>query len=135
MADSGLILHHAFCICAFGTGVYLGYGGMVSMGGLLVAEISNFPMHLRTILRNYNLRYTKAYETCENAYLSIFTLIIVLYILARGIFCPIFLVYPCLFSVKTPLPIKIMCIAIALQSYHYIIKMVSIVKKKLKQYS
>lgn len=39
-----------------------GYGAIDALGGLAVAEVSNFPMHLRVILRNYGLRYTEAYE-------------------------------------------------------------------------
>jgi hypothetical protein len=49
-----------------------GYGAIDSLGGLFVAEVSNFPMHLRVILRNFGRRYTKSYEYSENAYLSIF---------------------------------------------------------------
>ena len=71
IADSGLLIHHLLCIFAFGTAAQSGYGGLDSMVGLLCAEISNFPMHIRCILKNYNRRYTKSYEVCENAYLGI----------------------------------------------------------------
>ncbi len=60
--DAGLILHHLFCLGGFGTGAFTGYGAIDGIGGLVFAEASNFPMHMRMIVRNYNLRYTKLYE-------------------------------------------------------------------------
>ena len=39
----------------------IGYGGTCSIAGLYFAEVSNFPMHLRSIIKNFNLRYTNSY--------------------------------------------------------------------------
>ena len=75
-----------------------GYGAMDSLGGLFVAEVSNLPMHLRVIFRNYNLRYTQGYEFFENLYLGILLFNSVLYILARGIICSFFVLIPSLQS-------------------------------------
>ena len=61
LADAGLVLHHSLCVLGLGSALLQGYGAIDALGGLAVAEVSNFPMHLRVILRNYGLRYTKAY--------------------------------------------------------------------------
>ena len=61
LADAGLYIHHLCCAVGFGTAVFSGYGAIDGIGGLFIAEASNFPMHLRCILRNYKLKYTKAY--------------------------------------------------------------------------
>ena len=68
--DAGLLIHHFLCLLGFGSALWFNYGGIDSVGGLFVAEISNLPMHLRVILRNYGLRFTRSYEYCENIYLS-----------------------------------------------------------------
>jgi hypothetical protein len=69
LADFGLVLHHTLCLFGFGSALIEGYGALGPIRGLFVTEASNFPMHLRVILRNYGLRYTRAYEFSENAYL------------------------------------------------------------------
>lgn len=61
LANVGLVLHHSFCVLGFGSAILQGYGAIDTIGGLAVGEVSNFPMHLRVILRNYGLRYTRAY--------------------------------------------------------------------------
>lgn len=66
----GLIVHHGLCLLGFGSAIWFDYGGIDSITGLFVAEISNFPMHLRVIFRNFGLRYTRAYELSENIYLG-----------------------------------------------------------------
>ena len=37
LSDSGLVIHHLFCVLAFGSAVFSGYGGIDSMGGLFAA--------------------------------------------------------------------------------------------------
>jgi hypothetical protein len=59
-----------FCILGFGFGAWSGYGAIDGIGGLFVAEVSNFYMHLRVILRIFNRKNTKAYEYSENIYLG-----------------------------------------------------------------
>lgn len=70
LADGGLVLHHSLCVLGFGSALILDYGAIDSLGGLFVAEVSNFPMHLRVIFRNFGLRYTQSYEFFENLYLG-----------------------------------------------------------------
>ena len=63
LADGGLVLHHSLCVLGYSSALIQGYGAIDSIGGLFVAEVSNFPMHLRVIFRNFGLRYTRVYET------------------------------------------------------------------------
>jgi hypothetical protein len=72
LSDASLISHHLFCILGFGFGAWSGYGAIDGIGGLFVAEVSNFYMHLRVILRTFGRKYTKSYELSENIYLSRF---------------------------------------------------------------
>jgi len=72
LADSALISHHLFVILGCAWGVWAGYGAIGGIGGLFVAEISNFYMHLRVILKLYNRKNTKAYEYSENIYFGNF---------------------------------------------------------------
>lgn len=58
LVDIGLVLHHSMCMIGFFSGVYYGYGALEGIFGLFYAEVSNFPMHMRVIIRNINLRYT-----------------------------------------------------------------------------
>ena len=78
--------------------------------GLFLAEVSNFPMHSRIILRELGLRYTLIYELTESIYL-------IMYLLARGFCTPIYLTGNCIFSENTPLTVKIICVGITLQSF------------------
>lgn len=105
------------------SGVYALYGATDGIWGIFYAEISNVPMHVRAILRNLGLRYTKAYELCELSY-------IIIYAIARGVFTPVFLVYPCVLSQTTPFLVKCICVGIFLQSVIYIREMIKIMKRK-----
>lgn len=125
--DSGLVIHHSLCLMGFGFALWFNYGAIDSVGGLFVAEVSNFPMHLRVIFRNFGLRYTKAYEYSENTYLCS-------YIIARGICCPLLVLWPSLASENSPVMVKIICFSLTLQSVYYILQMTKIIRKKLAQY-
>jgi hypothetical protein len=41
--------------------------------GMFIGESSNPFMHLRAILKQYGLRYTKAYECCDIIFMLLFT--------------------------------------------------------------
>jgi len=76
LSDFSLISHHLFCILGFGFGAWSGYGAIDGIGGLFVAEVSNFYMHLRVVLRTFNRKNTKAYEYSENIYLGNFSILL-----------------------------------------------------------
>lgn len=133
LMDRSLLIHHFICILGFLMGL-LGFKGVYYMiVGLAVAEISNFPMHLRVIIRNLGYKYTKIYEQAENLYICTFENYSVLYILARGIFSPFFLMIPCLMSPKIHILLKLAIFALHLQSFFFIYEMIAIVKKKNKR--
>jgi hypothetical protein len=95
LSDTGLVVHHTTALVGYSFVLLSRIGGVLSvctdylnlyiLDGLLCAEISNCPMHIRVILRNLNLRYTLTYELCESIYL-------LSYMLFRGIVFPIILV-------------------------------------------
>lgn len=91
LANGGLYFHHAFAISGYLSGIIGTYGAADGIYGIYYAEVSNLPMHLRVILKNFGLRYTKMYELMEVIYM-------VTYSISRGIFVPILLVYPCMLS-------------------------------------
>lgn len=57
-----------------------------------------------------------------------------IYIPARGFFCVINLLYPTLLASKCPWGVRLICLAILLQSGWYIITMFGMIKKKFKEY-
>ena len=74
-----LVYHHSLAICGHAVATFAKLGAPSSIcmpyinnkGGLMCAEVSNFPMHMRVILRQLGLRYTKLYEACEWTYFGI----------------------------------------------------------------
>lgn len=125
LANSGLYFHHAFAISGYLSGLIATRGAADGIYGIFYAEISNLPMHLRVILKNYGLRYTRAYELMEIIYL-------VTYSISRGIFVPIYLVYPCLLSQNSPIMVKVICLGLFFQSVFYIKEMMGIMRRKEK---
>lgn len=55
------------------------------------------------------------------------------YIISRGFFCPVYLLYPSLVSETCPIGVKLICFMILLQSGYYIMQMWGIIKKKLRE--
>lgn len=91
-------------------------------------------MHGRCLLKNYSLRYTKLHEVFENGYFSNDYVNVVLYIFARGFYYPLYVFYPSMMAEKTPFLVQFLCFGVNVQSYIYIFRMVSIIKKKNKNY-
>ena len=60
-----LVMHHTFVLLGYGSALMNVHGAYASILGLFFAEISNFPMHFRIILRTYDLKFTKLYELME----------------------------------------------------------------------
>jgi hypothetical protein len=121
--DSKLILHHILAISGFFCPFVTGTGIFSGIIGLFMAEASNFPMHFRVILKQMGLRHTKIYEMFDTMYL-------VIYIVARGLMCPVFCTMA-LLNKSTPLMVKFVFVGLTLQSWHFIFIMFSILKKKM----
>jgi hypothetical protein len=58
----------------------------------------------------------------------------VTYIISRGVFCPVNLLYPALRSETCPIGVKFICFMILVQSAHYILQMWGILKKKMREH-
>ena len=63
-----MLIHHFACIMGIYISIYEGLAASDIIGGIFIAEISNPAMHVRNILRNAGLRYTKLYEVFEYAF-------------------------------------------------------------------
>jgi len=125
LADMGLVLHHGMCLIGIISCEVMN-NATTALIGLFLAEVSNFPMHFRAVLRTLKMRYTKLYEVSEGIY-------ILTYIIARGI-CSTYLVLTATPVSETPVIIRLTCIGIWVQSLYFIYEMSSILKRKIKHY-
>lgn len=53
---------------------------------------------------------------------------------ARGFYYPLYVFYPSMMADKTPFLVQFLCFGVNVQSYIYIFRMFSIIKKKNKNY-
>lgn len=56
------------------------------------------------------------------------------YIIARGIFSPIYLLYASVMAEHCPYMVKFICLMILVQSGYYIMQMGGIIKKKYREF-
>jgi hypothetical protein len=126
LIDTGLILHHGMCLLGIGS-CELTNNATTALIGLFLAEVSNFPMHFRCILRTFKMRYTKLYEFSEIMY-------IVTYIIARGI-CITYLVVTAIPVSETPIVIRLTCLGLWVQSLYFIYEMSGIMQRKVNNYN
>jgi len=125
LADMGLVLHHSMCLIGI-ISCELMNNCTTGLIGLFLAEVSNFPMHFRSILRTIKMRYTKLYELSENMY-------IVSYIMARGIGITYLVITSAQVS-EVPFVIRLTCLGLWVQSLYFIYEMYGILIRKLKGY-
>jgi len=123
LADMGLVLHHGITLIGI-ISCEMMNNCTTALIGLFLAEVSNFPMHFRAILRTLRMRYTKLYELAECAY-------IVSYIVARGILITLLVITATPVS-ETPIAIRVTCIGLWIQSLYYIYEMYGILKRKIR---
>jgi hypothetical protein len=120
--DKSLVIHHFSSITGFMFAYCTDVGAKISILGLLVAECSNFPMHMRVILRLKGLRHTKLFNLFEIAYL-------VIYVLVRGGLCLPMMIIAFNCSATSPV-IPVMCSILGIQSYFFIAQIIPILKNK-----
>ena len=72
IADFDMSLHHICAVFMPGYMLWTGNSTVFYMGVLAVGEWSNPFMHSRFLLRNAGLRYTHAYNFCEDMYFRLF---------------------------------------------------------------
>lgn len=73
LLDQDTLIHHLMVIIVYLVCLQSKYGGYYTCLALTVAKLSNYPMHLRIILRHFNLRYTKIYDLVEASYFGNFS--------------------------------------------------------------
>jgi hypothetical protein len=125
LADTGLVLHHAMCLIGIGSSELMN-NATTALMGLFFAEVSNFPMHFRCILRTFKMRYTKLYELSEVLY-------IITYIIARGIGIT-YLTITAVPVSETPIVIRLTCLGLWAQSLYFVYEMNGILQRKTKHY-
>lgn len=86
-------------IGAYAATMSSGYGGAIVLVALFYGEISNSPMHLRTVIKHFGLRHTLAYEVLDWTF-------ILSYLIARLVFCAYYTTLVCCIDV-VPLILKI----------------------------
>lgn len=125
LADMGLFLHHGMCLIGI-LSCEMMNSATTGLMGLFFAEVSNFPMHFRAVLRTIKMRYTKMYELAEGAYICT-------YVIARGFGCT-YLVITATPVSETPIAIRLTCIGLWMQSLYFIYEMTGILGRKVKGY-
>jgi len=107
LVDFGLVLHHGMVMIGYSSALFQQYGATEALIGLFFAEVSNFPMHLRMIVKQFGLRYTRLYEVLELIYMAT-------YMISRGIFIPFTLVIDCVRAELCPIIVKVICVGLFL---------------------
>lgn len=125
LVDMGLVLHHSMCLLGMLSCEYYD-NATTGLMGLGMAEVSNFPMHFRVILRIFDMRYTKTYELAEILY-------IVSYAVARGLGTT-WLVFAAVPVTSTPILIRLTCMGLWLQSLYFVYEMYGILKRKIRHF-
>ena len=123
--DMDTIIHHGMCLVAFSYSLLTNAGSFYNCLIVVLGEFSNSPMHIRVMLRNINMRYTKLYYTAT--YLFFAT-----YLFARvvGAHPVIYLACTC---EGCPLLIKVCFIVLMLQSYQNFYRMYFVWKGVMRQ--
>jgi hypothetical protein len=124
LADMSLVIHHGMSLLGI-ISCEMMNNATTGLIGLFLAEVSNFPMHFRAILRQLQMKYTKLYELADCLYIAS-------YIVARGIFITLLVITATPVS-ETPLIIRLTCIGLWVQSMYFIYEMIGILKRKAKQ--
>lgn len=127
LANKAILLHHGVLIVGYIVMIHQGHGGAIEFVGIYTAEISNFPMHLRIILKDYGRRNTKLYDVLEYTYIS-------LYIYGRFILSSIITFKMWMYAPNCSILIKLAGTTVVCQSYYFIYQMVSVLKNKFRQH-
>ena len=124
--DKNLVIHHSCSLVALLLVFLAPFGAKYTVYGLLAADISNFPMNLRGIIRAKGKRHTRLHEVMECSYMA-------LYMVFRGFLAP-YNIYSCLSCRKISVLLTLISVFLTAQSWFFISKMLNIVKKKALEY-
>lgn len=126
LLDRSMLLHHGICILGYYLVLCFGASASELIAGVYISEVSNPFMHMRIISRNFGYRHTKFYEACEYIYILLY----IYYRLLKGIF----VVWNCAACQNGNHPIiRLLSVLLAVQSYFFIYKMVSILKGRFSE--
>lgn len=120
-----MLVHHLLCIFGILITLYQGHDACHVVAGLFVAEVSNPAMHVRTMLRNLGMRYTKIHDTAEIIYFVMFFFGRVL------IGHPV--VYDTVMCESTPIFAKLVSLGILAQSYQFLARMYTLLKNRIAE--
>lgn len=120
-----MLVHHLLCIFGILITLYDGHDACHVVAGLFVAEVSNPAMHVRTMLRNLGLRYTKIHDTAEIIYFVMFFFGRVL------IGHPV--VYDTVMCGSTPTFAKFVSLGILAQSYQFLFRMYKLLCSRIAE--
>lgn len=123
--DRALVIHHFASITGFMFAYTADVGAKIAILGLFTAEVSNFPMHSRVILRLKGLRHTKLFNVFEVTYLLV-------YVLVRGAICfPMVIIAIACTETSPVIPLN--CFVLSAQSYYFIWQIFPILKNKYSE--
>jgi len=127
LLDVAMIIHHGVVMVGYTVVLAQGNSASFLVNALYVSEVSNPIMHIRMVLKHLELRHTKAYEVSELSYILLFIYGRIL--LGTPVMIKTFM------CVHNNMLIKMAGAGLLLQSYHYIYKMVGILKSRAREYS
>jgi hypothetical protein len=125
--DTKLIIHHCLTMSTFIYPFVTGKGICGGLIGLLLAESTNFHMHMRTLLKMKGLRHTKIYEFFDIIYM-------VIYMIMRTV-VSIPLCIRCFLHPEMPFFVSLMFCLMIVQSVGFMPTMVQIMMAKKKQFA
>ena len=125
LLDLDMTIHHALCVVGIAITLYLGIGANEIIGGLFCAEVSNWSMHTRILLKHIGLRYSRSYEIAEFVYFITF-------FIGRFAYGP-FIVYNAVTCGPLNYLAKLVSLGIMAQSCQFLSRMYSIFVRRLAE--
>lgn len=126
VSDKEMELHHSFVILGLYMGVAFDNSANEMLRAILVAEVTNPIMHIRMILRNYELKNSFIYLVLEIVY-------IIIYIIARMVYGTR-VVFFTVFCWDNLLLVKVAGSGVWIQSVIFAKRMVRILRHRYKEY-
>lgn len=126
VSDVGMTVHHVFVIIAEYSCLVMNNSATELVRGFIAAELSNPVMHLRTITGNFGLKHSKLFILFESYYFTS-------YAFARLVFGFQVSIFTVLCWENVFL-VKFSAMVVWLQSWIYVINMINIVKRRIKEY-
>lgn len=71
-SDNEMVIHHFFCMLGYFTGLAYQNSANEMLRALIVTEVTCPIMHLRMILKNYNLKHTKLHVLLDFVYMFVY---------------------------------------------------------------